>query len=53
MEQEDEVVYCTGTVTDSEIAALKKRIANGTTTADDVVLLDRLLCQAQSYTQRT
>lgn len=43
MEQEDETLYCTGTITESEILALKQRISNGTTTADDVVLLDRIL----------
>jgi hypothetical protein len=40
---DDEVVYCTGTVTEYQIKELKRRIASGTTTAEDVVLLERLL----------
>lgn len=53
MDQDDEVLYCTGTVTEAEIQAFKQRISNGMTTADDVVLLERLLCQERYYTQRT
>ena len=43
IESDEEVVYCTGQVTEHEIAELKKRISNGTTTANDVVLLDRII----------
>lgn len=39
----DEVLHCTGSVTEYEINELKKRIASGTTTADDVVLLEKVL----------
>lgn len=41
--EQDEVLYCTGSVTEYQIKELKRRIANGTTTADDVVLLERIL----------
>ena len=46
----DEVLHCTGVVTDHEIQELKKRIASGTTTADDVVLLDKVLEYAKVRT---
>jgi len=44
------IVHCTGVVTDHEIQELKKRIASGTTTADDVVLLDKVLEYAKVRT---
>lgn len=43
MDEEDEVLYCTGSVTEAEVQAFKHRISNGMTTADDVVLLERIL----------
>ena len=42
-EDTDEVVHCTGTVTEYELNSLRTRIANGMTTADDVVLLDKVI----------
>ena len=43
LDEQDEVLYCTGTPTEHQINELKKRIANGTTTADDVVLLEGII----------
>jgi len=44
------IVHCTGVVTEYEINELKKRIASGTTTADDVVLLEKVLEYAKVRT---
>lgn len=41
--EQDEVVHCTGSITMCQITEFKRRIANGTTTADDVVLLEGIL----------
>ena len=43
-EQDDTVLHCTGTVTDYELEAFKKRIASATTTIGDVKLLEELIC---------
>lgn len=40
---DDEIVHCTGVVTEYELNELKKRIASGMTTADDVDLLDKVI----------
>lgn len=48
----DEVLHCTGTVTEYEINELKRRIASGMTTADDVVLLEKALEYGKVRTTR-
>lgn len=49
---DDVIVHCTGVVTEYEINELKKRIASGMTTADDVVLLDKVLEYAKVHTTK-
>ena len=47
----DEVLHCTGVVTEYEINELKERIASGMTTADDVDLLDKVIKYGYSSTK--
>lgn len=46
-DEPDEVLHCTGVVTEYEINELKKRIASGMTTADDVVLLEKIISDGE------